>query len=47
MEEFNMLSEVDCGKLNLAHVARNQRTIKKKTKTNKRQCPVPTYFGIG
>jgi len=40
IEEFNADSKAECGQLNLAHVDRKlkQKSIKKKTKTNKLQC---------
>jgi len=35
IEEFNVDSKSECGQLNLAHVARNKKSIKKETKTIK------------
>jgi len=36
--EFNVDSKAECGQHNLAHVARNKKSIRKKLK----QTPVPT-----
>jgi len=37
-------SKAECGQLNLAHIARNQKYEKE---TKNKQAPVPTLFGTG